>query len=253
MAGEGAFDESGINRRFREVRERTEGPRGRLRFAKKIGESHSNVSRYERGRTLPGHVLARVVSAYGVSARWLLAGKGRMFAPTRADRIREVELTVPAANGGQAAVGRIKPTDRELTEFYVLPLLRDPTAAGPGRRITDDDVEGPAIIHRVWCPHPGRTDYVRVKGDSMEPVIPDGAIVTIDRSYTAAEALVGTVAAIYIAATEEVTIRRLQKDAVRPKRYIGVPDNMTRQNRPLILEEGDRIIGKVISVHALVK
>ena len=34
-------------------------------------------------------------------------------------------------------------------------------------------IEGPAIIHKSWCPHPDSTDYVRVKGDSMEPGIPD--------------------------------------------------------------------------------
>ena len=86
-----------INRRFREVREQLEGPRGKLRFAKRIGESHSNVSRYERGRTIPGHVLARLARAYGVSARWLLTGKGRMFEPTRADQIRGLELVLPPA------------------------------------------------------------------------------------------------------------------------------------------------------------
>lgn len=250
MVREKRFDENAINRRFREVREETEGPRGKLRFAKKIGESHSNVSRYERGRTLPAHVIARVVKAYGVSAPWLLTGKGRMFAPTRADDIREIELCVSSGTSGGATVA---PTEQELSEFLVLPLLRDPTAAGPGRRITDHDVEGPAIIHRAWCPHPNRTDYVRVKGNSMEPVIPDGSIVTIDKSYSSPEALVGMVVAVYLAATEEVTIRRLQKDAVRPKRYIGVPDNMTPHNRPVILEEDDRIIGKVVSVHALVQ
>jgi len=50
-----------------------------------------------------------------------------------------------------------------------------------------------------------------------------------------------------------VTIRRLQRDDVQPKRYIGVPDNMTPRNRPHVLEDGDRVIGRVISVHALVK
>ena len=251
MAKGEPLDEKGINNRFREAREKLEGPRGRLRFAKKIGESHSNVSRYERGRTIPGHVLARVVQEYGISARWLLTGKGPMFRPTRADQIRGLEVTLPPADAEAAKMKA--PTQTELSEFCVLPLLRDPTAAGPGRHITDADVEGPAIIHRAWCPHPTKTDYVRVQGDSMEPGIPDGAIVTIDKTYTSPESSLGGVVAIYAAATEEVTIRRLQRDAVKPKRYIGVPDTMTAQNRPLAIEDGDRIIGRVVSVHALVK
>lgn len=245
------FDETQINRRFAEVRLKTEGARGKLRFAKRIGESHSNVSRYEGERTIPGHVLARVCRVYGVSSKWLLTDKGTMFEPTQADAIRELSVAVPPSPPGSAAPVAFEKGD--LGEFWVLPLLRDPTAAGPGRRITDNDVEGPAIIHRAWCPNPGRTDYVRVKGDSMEPGIPDDAIVTIDKTTTSADASVGRVVAIYIAATEEVTIRRLQRDDVQAKRYIGVPDNMTPQNRPHVLDEGDRIIGRVVSVHALVK
>ena len=251
MARVKAFDEKLINKRFRDVREKLEGPRGKLRFSKKIGESHSNVSRYERGRTIPGHVLARVALTYNVSPLWLLCGNGRMFAPTRAETIRELELAIPPSTADAAKLK--PPTKAEMSEFCVLPLLRDPTAAGPGRRITDSDVEGPAVIHRAWCPHPARTDYVRVKGNSMEPVIPDGSIVTIDKTYTSADASVGHVAAIYTATTEEVTIRRLQRDDVNPKRFVGVPDNLTSQNRPHVLEEDDRIIGRVISIHALVQ
>jgi phage repressor protein C with HTH and peptisase S24 domain len=244
-------DANAINQRFHNLREKVEGPRGKLRFARKIGESHSNVSRYEAGRTIPAHVLSRVIKAYGVSPLWLLNGRGPMFPPTEADHIRELGLAIPRAEEG---VARIAPkAAADLSEFYVLPLLRDPTAAGPGRRITDHDVEGPAVIHRAWCPHPSRTDYVRVKGDSMEPAIPDGSIVTIDKSYSSPDALVGGVAAIYIAATEEVTLRRLQRDDVNPRRYVGVPDHPTRENRPHVLEEGDRIIGRVVSVHALVQ
>ena len=85
------------------------------------------------------------------------------------------------------------------------------------------------------------------------PGIPDGAIVTIDKSYRSAESSLGKVVAIYIAETEEVTLRRLQRDGARPKRYIGVPDNMTLQNHPVAIEQEDRIIGRVVSVHALVK
>ena len=93
----------------------------------------------------------------------------------------------------------------------------------------------------------------RVKGDSMEPAIPDESIVTIDKTYTRPESCVGRVVAIYIGATEDVTIRRLQRDNVQPRRYIGIPDHMTPQNRPHVLEEGDRIIGRVMSVHATVQ
>ena len=244
------FDEAGINRRFSQLRQKLEGPRGKLRFAKAIGESHSNISRYEGTRTIPGHVIARAVQVYGANPEWILLGRGPMMQPTTADEIRELEITLPSDEDQQR---QLKGERAKFSDFYVLPLLRDPTAAGPGRRITDGDVEGPAIIHKAWCPNPNRTDYVRVKGDSMEPGIPDESIVTIDKTYQNPEDLLGSVVAVYLAESEEVTIRRLQKDAVQPECYVGVPDNPSNRNRPVVLGRDDRIVGKVVSIHSLVR
>ncbi len=251
MARAQSFHEHSINRRLAEIREKLEGPRGKLRFAKRIGESHSNVSRYERGRTIPAHVLARVVKTYGVSARWLLTGRGRMFEPTQAEQIRSLQIALPASEPESASAK--PPAPEELAQFQVVPLLRDPDVLAPGRRLTEDDVERPAVVHRSLCAHPTKTDFVRFRSDGMEPTVPNGAIIAIDRTYTRPEASLGKVAAIYVPAAKQVIVRRLQRDSAKPKRYVGVPDNMTPQNQPHVLDEGDRIIGRVVSVHALVK
>jgi phage repressor protein C with HTH and peptisase S24 domain len=36
----------------------------------------------------------------------------------------------------------------------------------------------------VWCPHPARTTWLRVRGESMSPLINDDDIVAVDRSAT---------------------------------------------------------------------
>ena len=249
-------DRAAVNRRFRALRLRLEGPRGKSAFARRIGESQSNVSRWETGRTIPGFALAKVVQAYNVNPHWLLTGEGEVFAG-KAEDIRRSEVRVVAAgerpSEGASPAQPYLPSDDELSDFFVLPLLRDAAAAGPGREIREEDIEGPAIIHRRWCPHPEQTDYVRVSGDSMEPVIPDDAIVTIDKAQTDPEALLGRVVAVFIAQTRSVTIKRLQRDDVNRNRYVAVPDNLTLDNRPHVLDPGDRIIGRVLSVHALVR
>ncbi len=238
----------GINERFKQLRVVMAGERGKAAFARMIGESHSNVSRYEGGRTIPAHVIARAAAACGASGRYLLTGEGEMFADEEARRYREMEIKVVAPGDRSYS-----PAASELGEFFVLPLLRNPAAAGPGRHVREEDIEGPAIIHRNWCPNPEKTDYVRIRGNSMEPGIPDNSIVTIDRAQAGPDYLIGKVVAIYIASTEEVTIKRLQQDGVDPKRFIALPDNMTLENHPYVLEEDDRVIGRVMSVHAIVK
>ncbi len=238
----------GINERFKQLRIVAAGERGKAAFARMIEESHSNVSRYEAGRTIPAHVIAKAAEACGANAEYLLTGEGEMFAESKARRYRDMEIKVVVPGERDYS-----PDSREVGEFFVLPLLRDPAAAGPGRRVREDDIEGPAIIHRDWCPNPEHTDYVRIQGNSMEPSIPNESIVTIDRAQTNPEQLTGKVVAIYIARTEEVAIKRIQRDDVNPERLVAIPDNMTRENRLHVLEEGDRIIGRVISVHAVVK
>jgi len=235
-----------INRRLAQIRERLEGPRGKLRFARKIGESHSNLSRYERGRTVPAHVLARVVKAYGVSARWLLTGRGRALEPTPAEEIRALHVVPPSPQAEQPSAG----TAARPGPFHVLPVLRRLSALAPGHRVSDDEVEGPAVVHTGWCPHPSRTDLVRYDGDGMEPLLPRGAVLAVDRTCTRPEASVGKVVALYIARTGEVTVARLRRDGADPRRYMALPEKVSPHSQPHVLEEGDRVIGRVVGMFA---
>jgi phage repressor protein C with HTH and peptisase S24 domain len=136
-----------------------------------------------------------------------------------------------------------------MAEFYVLPLYADEVAAGTPREMRDAEIEGPAVIHRAWCPHPSQTDYVRVHatGTSMEPTIPAGSIVTIDRSQTDPSRLTGRVVALGLA-DGGVTLKRLTRTARGG--FLGVPDNPSEEHRAIHLEEGDRIVGLVRTVHA---
>ena len=131
-------------------------------------------------------------------------------------------------------------------DFQEIPFYPDEIAAGQPLEVRDAP-EGIVIVHKDWCKQPEYTVAVRVSstGTSMEPTIPAGAIVTIDTSPKDIETLLGKPVAIYKNG-DGATIKRLTKTT---KGWCGVPDNRAPSNEVIMIEEGDRIIGKVNSVH----
>lgn len=229
--------------RLRKFRKSCHGVTTQQAFAAALGIDQQRLSGYENGTRLPHQVLANLVRM-GANPYWLLFEEGEMRdGPTSTEDVREMSIKV--INAGMASVD-----DLQMSEFYVLPLYSDEVAAGSPRDMRDTEIEGPAIIHCAWCPNPEETDYVRVAstGDSMEPTIPAGAIVTIDRTQNEPAELIGKIVAIGMH-EGGVTLKRLRQD--ERGNFIGVPDNPTLRNQPVCLtEEGDRIIGQVQTVHA---
>lgn len=230
-----------ISERIKSFRASCAGLQTQQAFAEALGIDQQRLSGYEHGTRVPSHVIAALVTL-GANPYWLLFGEGSMRKESATEEVRGRE--VRAINPGEHSFA-----SDSMAEFYVLPLYSDEVAAGVPLEMRDTEIEGPAVIHRSWCPHPERTDYVRVcsTGSSMEPTIPAGAIVTIDRSLTDADLLIGKVVAI---SKREggVTLKRLQHGARGG--FVGVPDNMTSENLPIPLEEGDRIVGLVQTVHS---
>jgi transcriptional regulator with XRE-family HTH domain len=73
--------------------------------------------------------------------------------------------------------------DEEIS-YDAIPLFRSPVAAGTPREVDEKDVEGWALIHRSLMKghRPGNVVCVRVKGNSMEPVLPDHGLAAVDIS-----------------------------------------------------------------------
>lgn len=69
-----------------------------------------------------------------------------------------------------------------LDPYVSVPLLKDAAAAGAPRTISDADLEGYALIPSAWCPNPANVTCVRARGDSMAPIVHDGAVVAVDHS-----------------------------------------------------------------------
>jgi len=106
------FDEKAIIQRFRSLRERYAGTRGKALFAKALGISSSTYNYYEKDRLPPVEVLWRACVLTGTDLNWLVSGQSATAA---------VRTT---AGGGTAAV------PQQLVDRIAATLGRDPKALG---------------------------------------------------------------------------------------------------------------------------
>lgn len=172
---------------------------------------------------------------FGISRAWLETGVGEMM-------IARKEAVEPTFLPPGAKV-----TERELREtpglYYPLPLVSGEAAAGPARVVSETEVDDwiYTIYSKEWCPNPTMTVCLRVRGDSMEPTIPDGGLVAIDRKQRDLWKLNGKIAAIR--SDGGVTIKRIE--CISHVLCIGRPDNPKSRDLVAIKSEED-IIGKVV-------
>ena len=60
-----------------------------------------------------------------------------------------------------------------------------------------------------WCPNPASTIRLRVKGNSMSPLIFDGYLIAVDTSETAHEKMLGQIVVAWIRDEKRLFVSRL--------------------------------------------
>ena len=60
-----------------------------------------------------------------------------------------------------------------------------------------------------WCPNPANTLSLRVKGNSMSPLIFDGYLIAVDTSETAHEKMLGQIVVAWIRDEKRLFVSRL--------------------------------------------
>ena len=160
-------------------------------FGARTGFSAMAVSRWERGAQEPpshGYIalgnLARDESCWYFWERAGLRSEHILrVLPTIGKSIRASELEhVEIVNAGSGL--RSRP---EKIQLVAVPLLN--AVAGAHGEKGDDvhmlnkaPIESMMAAPRDWCPNPSYTSCLRVRGNSMAPLILDGYIVAIDSS-----------------------------------------------------------------------
>ncbi|MGH9787334.1 MAG: S24 family peptidase [Candidatus Acidiferrales bacterium] len=166
-------------------------------LARRLDVTKKTIAEWEQARQSPSPERALQLAKLappGELRRWFIRfAFERMGADERF--ISDVLTEGRRRRGGQAplAADRLRViTSADLSErfralegldhFVPIPLLKDAAAAGSPREISDADIDGYALIHYSSCPNPSDFTCIRVRGDSMAPILHDGALVAIDHS-----------------------------------------------------------------------
>jgi SOS-response transcriptional repressor LexA len=206
-------------------------------FGGPVGVTQSTIAAYESGqRQPPLPVLLALEHRLHVSHEWVLTGAGEPM--SRVGPKRPIITTSPAELKG------LRLMEGE-DQYYAVPYLRDPAAAGAGL-IMEDQVEGYCIIHKRVAPHPETLRCVRIDGESMAPTLTDGSIVAVDITPLPLRAMEGK---IVCSRTGEgtVVIKRLRLRGHYALLFSDNPDE--RAYPPIVVdlrELDEPVIGQVI-------
>ncbi len=148
-------------------------------LADRVGIKQASVSEIERGLTRTSGYLVQLAQACGVDPVWLSEGKG------------SVDRTRPVANATMLGPISVWDDDTPLDddEVYVPFLKEVELSAGSGRTIIEKSSSRKLRFGKQTLRNQGvqfdQAVCVTVHGNSMEPVLPDGSTVGVDRSSTA--------------------------------------------------------------------
>ncbi|MHA6161000.1 XRE family transcriptional regulator [Pseudomonas sichuanensis] len=147
-------------------------------LADKVGIKQASVSEIERGLTRTSGYLVQLAQACGVDPVWLSDGTG------------SPEISKPTANAtmlGPISVWDDK-TPLDDDEVYVPFLKEVELSAGSGRTVIEKSSTRKLRFGKMTLRNQGvqfdQAVCVVVHGNSMEPVLPDGSTVGVDRAST---------------------------------------------------------------------
>lgn len=190
-------------RKYRKMRGMTQKELGL-----KVGVKHNTISAYENGTNEPEqNTLFAIADVLGVSINDLFPS------PTNMETAAPDLARIPVL--GSIACGEPIFAEENISEYIYMPVDRLPS---------------------------GRLFYLRAKGSSMEPTIPDGSLVLI-REQPEVES--GAIAAVIVNDDTEATLKRVKYQG---NMMILMPDNPKYEPIVVTPDNHVRIIGRAVQV-----
>jgi len=222
-----------------------------LEFSKRLGASAMSVSRWERGiLKVPTGAYIKLGNMAGDPLCWNFRKRARLrsedvmrvLAAAR-DRLHENRISdVLVVHAGGRKEAPVSPPD-----FIAIPLL--PVHAGTAGKKGDSEAdleqvrpETMLVAPRDWCPHPNSTISLRVRGNSMLPLILDGYIIAVDTFDVRRDPLVGKIVLAWNAEKGLLVSRLIRFDHTDAL----VSDHREYESISLAPEAAWRIIGMVL-------
>ncbi|MFZ4835919.1 XRE family transcriptional regulator [Rouxiella sp. Mn2063] len=147
-------------------------------LGERVGISQAAIQKLERGLAASSTYTAQIAEELGVPALWLINGNDMQ------DGTRESSIPDESEWSTVDAWSSSSPVPSDEVE---VPFLRDIELAAGDGGLSDDDYNGfklrfsRATLRRVGASTDGKgVICFPAKGNSMEPVIPDGATVAVD-------------------------------------------------------------------------
>lgn len=219
-------------------------------FGAQLGISAMGVSRWERGVAEPsGEIYIRLGNLAGDPLCWFFWKRAglRLSDVTRVlpgVRRRLAETSIPELRVVRAGGMAGHPLKKDSMVAVPLLPIHAGTAGSLGDNIDLAEVSAESMVAAppAWCPNPESTVCLKVKGNSMWPLILEGYILAMDTSEIRNDDLVGH---IVVASHEEqgLLVSRLIR--------FGHTDALVSDNReyePVAITPGSewRIVGKVL-------
>jgi hypothetical protein len=169
-------------------------------LGRRVGASAMAVSRWERGiAEPPGRAYMGLGNLAGDPLCWFFwerAGLSaidfkRAFAAARLRQENKSSSSAPVVHAGAGHKAK-------RIRFANVPLLpvHAATPGEQGDKEADLIAQAPERVLPLpldWCPHPETTVCMRVRGNSMSPLILDGYIIALDTSDTERDSLEGEI------------------------------------------------------------
>jgi transcriptional regulator with XRE-family HTH domain len=210
------------------------------------------VSRWERGQAEPtAAAYLRLGNLAGDPLCWDFWGRAGLntsdimrVLPAASHRLRQIRTAnVQVVHAGAGAKRSPKPKD-----FVAIPLLpvHAATADEDTEEVTDLDQLKPEAIWAApaeWCPHPSQTISLRVKGNSMSPLILDGYVIAVDTSDVSRDKLIGQIVVAWNGEKKRLLVSRFARF---DHTDVLISDQREHQSISLSRHSKWRIMGRVL-------
>lgn len=192
-----------MSRRLREIRQNLFGEHGGPELARRLNLPARTWYNYETGVTVPAEVLLDFIEQTGANPLWLLSGEGPHYTQYGDERLlaelTPVELIRRGLerlerNSNHVADGEANNhqtdanSDFVSINFYAMSELAK-------RPLDGSRVEGHVMACRQWLPNLEATIGVLLPDQAMQPILPAGSIVAVDRSVNEPARLHGRIVA----------------------------------------------------------
>ena len=213
-------DRAAVGKRLRQAR----GGLTQAELARAAGLTHASISRFENGLNQPvAGTLRRLAAALGVSADYLIGLTDEPTSALQRDPAAAAEPSPP------------------YTPIRHIELVELAAAAGSGAEVYDETVVSRLAFRHDWLTQrgidPRHCHVISVQGDSMEPTLPDGSSILVDRNRREPQE-----DRIFVLRTEDgLVVKRLARDARGSWQLVS--ENADHPTVPLLY--GAEFIGEV--------